>query len=220
MSGLLTKDWLLMRSQRVILLMFCLCGVIMSVSFDQFAGISYLVILGTMISVSTISYDEMNHGIGYLLTLPISRRTYVREKYLFSCIGSLCCLVIGMVISSVITLRPGSNATFDMTDFAMTAIMSIAIACVYMSVILPIRIRFDVEKSRFVQMIVFGVFLGLTLGITKLGSFIGEDKASAVRETVSRIGDLKLGLLCLAVGIVLLLISEKISEKIIAKKEY
>jgi Na+-driven multidrug efflux pump len=69
-------------------------------------------------------------------------------------------------------------------------------------------------------MIVFGVFLGLTLGITKLGSFIGEDKASAVRETVSRIGDLKLGLLCLAVGIVLLLISEKISEKIIAKKEY
>lgn len=220
MAGLLTKDLLLMRSQRVILVMFCLCGIMMSISFDQTAGISYLVILGTMVSVSTISYDEMNHGIGYLLTLPISRRTYVREKYVFSLIGSLCCLIIGTIICVVVSLRPDSNTVFDMSDLLMTIIMSIVVACLYISVILPIRIKFDVEKSRFVQMIIFGAFLVLVLGISRMGGIIGEDKAAAIAENVSGFGDLKIGAICLVVAIVALVISERLSEKIIEKKEY
>lgn len=36
-----------------------------------------------MIAVGTLSYDETDNGLAFLMTLPVDRKTYVREKYLF-----------------------------------------------------------------------------------------------------------------------------------------
>ena len=38
---------------------------------------------------NTISYDENNHGYMYLFSLPVNRKVYVREKYIFSFIPSI-----------------------------------------------------------------------------------------------------------------------------------
>lgn len=42
-----------------------------------------MTMFGAMIAVGTLSYDETDNGLAFLMTLPVDRKTYVREKYLF-----------------------------------------------------------------------------------------------------------------------------------------
>lgn len=54
-----------------------------------------------LFTISTISYDEYQHGMTYLMTLPIKRKTYVTEKYLFAMAlagaGSLLILILELL---------------------------------------------------------------------------------------------------------------------------
>ena len=38
---------------------------------------------------NTISYDENNHGYMYLFSLPVNKKIYVREKYIFQAIAGI-----------------------------------------------------------------------------------------------------------------------------------
>lgn len=51
-----------------------------------------------MIAISTIAYDEMDHGYQFLLTLPINKKTYVREKYLLCAGGVVAAWVIAVCL--------------------------------------------------------------------------------------------------------------------------
>ena len=96
MKGLLIKDGRLMITQGKTLLgiavFMIVCSFLQGDSFPQFAA-SYSIMMTTIFTISTVSYDEYDNGIKYLLVLPVERRTYVKEKYCFgilmSCMGNL-----------------------------------------------------------------------------------------------------------------------------------
>ena len=50
---------------------------------------------------NTISYDENNHGYMYLFSLPVNRKVYVREKYIFSFIMTACGWCIGVICAGL-----------------------------------------------------------------------------------------------------------------------
>lgn len=50
---------------------------------------------------NTISYDENNHGYMYLFSLPVNRKVYVREKYIFSFIMTACGWCIGVICAGI-----------------------------------------------------------------------------------------------------------------------
>lgn len=63
---------------------------------------AYMMFVGIGLSAGTISYDTSDHGMQFLLTLPVTRREYVKEKYLF-CIGLTAVLgVISLLISMLV----------------------------------------------------------------------------------------------------------------------
>ena len=41
----------------------------------------------SILLINTITYDELDKGYGFLMTLPIDAETYVREKYFFCLTG-------------------------------------------------------------------------------------------------------------------------------------
>ena len=49
-----------------------------SVSF----AIGYFTIVTAIFAITTISYDEFDYGLAFLMTLPVTRKQYVAEKYL------------------------------------------------------------------------------------------------------------------------------------------
>ena len=79
MKGLFIKDLLLLKNQKRTLPLLVLCGIVMSASMQPSSAIIYLAVLGSMLCTGTISYDEMDHGYSFLFTLPVTRKTYVRE---------------------------------------------------------------------------------------------------------------------------------------------
>ena len=52
--------------------------------------------IAVAVAISTIAYDEMDHGYQFLLTLPINKKTYVREKYLLCAGGVVAAWVIAV----------------------------------------------------------------------------------------------------------------------------
>ena len=97
MKGLLIKDGRLMITQGKTLLgiavFMIVCSFLQGDSFPQFAA-SYSIMMTTIFTISTVSYDEHDNGIKYLLVLPVERRTYVKEKYCFGILMS--CMVWGI----------------------------------------------------------------------------------------------------------------------------
>ena len=49
----------------------------------------YMTVFGTIFSVSTISFDEVDNGYSYIMTLPVTYKDYVYEKYMFCTAGGI-----------------------------------------------------------------------------------------------------------------------------------
>lgn len=83
MAGLLEKDIRLIMQRKQMLLLFVVIAVVLGFSQDGTFILGYLSFCAAIVMVNTISYDELDHGYEFLMTLPITAKIYVKEKYLF-----------------------------------------------------------------------------------------------------------------------------------------
>ena len=69
----------------------------------------------------TISYDEMNNGLAFLMTLPVTRRQYVAEKF----ICGLLSLFLGFVYTMVVAVIQSmiGNSAPDLKESIRTAVL-------------------------------------------------------------------------------------------------
>lgn len=169
-------------------------------------------------TISTISYDEYQHGMTYLMTLPIKRKTYVTEKYLFAMTltgaGSLLIFILELLYSVIMYRR--------MTEVVMWEILSstcfmIPVVILFFALALPLNLKFGSEKGRTLfSGMMFGFFLGGIVGVKKL-------KRAFLPEQILTLLQVK-GLLLVTAGILIyvsaLVISYRISVRIIEKREF
>ena len=98
--------------------------------------------------------------------------------------------------------------------------MSIFIAVVFMSVIMPVRFKFDGEKARYANVIVMGAILAVAFGASKLIDYIPEHITESVGKFFAALGDNGLVALSAVIAIAALVISYICSRHIMAKKEF
>lgn len=219
MKGLLTKDILILRGQIRSLLLVLLCGIVMSLSFEPTVVIAYLTIVGAMTASGTIGYDEFDHGYTFLFTLPFERKTYVHEKYVL-CIGfGLLCTILGIVAAVAIILFRGGGAEM-FADIIPTAIMMTVMIILLMSMMIPIRVKYNSEKGKTVQFVIYGALLVLTFGIGGFMDKLGINVSSRLEAFFTSVNEYALFAALLAACICILFLSVKIAERIIEKKEY
>ena len=217
MKGLFIKDLLLIKNQKRTLPLLLLCGIIMAVTLDSpMAAVIYLTILGAMVSAGTLSYDELDHGYAYLFTLPVSRKAYVREKYLFSVCCCIVSMLLGLIICLIVTLVKGGGVS-EPGSFSAGALLTVAIT---LGCLLPARIKYGTEKSSIVLFIVFGLAAAVVVTVSKAGQFLPEPLAGIISGLLAHAQDTVMILVILLLSAAILLISEQISERIIAGKEY
>jgi hypothetical protein len=86
MKGLWVKDWLVLKKQRLAFGLIFLLALLCLLIFKRF-GIELSMLLFALtvafLTLSTVTFDQQNHGLAFLLTLPITKRQYVRQKFLF-----------------------------------------------------------------------------------------------------------------------------------------
>ncbi len=214
MKGMLIKDLKLMKVQKNFFIVVIFMAVALSFAMGNLSFImGYLTFVIPMFTVSSISYDEFDYGYPFLFTLPISRKGYVAEKYVFSFIlgfGSF-------VVSLALILSVGLFVDYGPIGETLRAIPFIlAVMAVLMSVMIPLQLKFGAEKSRIALILTGGVLFVIGYGISKISEYFEID-------LIGKIMSVNFGILVviavLTAGIILFL-SLKISQRIMAKKEF
>lgn len=218
MKGLFIKDCrTILNNNRTFLVM--MIGIILFLSFTvdslDFVG-GYLTIVGSMLALGTISYDQAENGMSFLLTLPISRKMYVQSKYLFSVLFSVALIVLVNIISVPVSIMRGYSY-----DISMPAGM-FAGCLIFLFIMIPLQLRFGVEKARIALVIVFGVIVCAITGAVYIGAGNGiyvEDVTASISKTATATAAVYI---ILAVLIMALLgfISYCFSVKTMENKEY
>lgn len=110
-----------------------------------------------MFVLTTISYDELDHSISFLFTLPVSRKTYVLEKYVFS----LICGMVGLIFSTVICTVIGmiKNINLIGPDFIPVALTIYLMLLFIVAFMLPIQLKFGGDNGRIAIFLVFGIIV-------------------------------------------------------------
>ena len=197
MKGLLVKDFLLMIKSKKVILFMLFIGIIGGINDISFAT-GYILMVLAILSLSTISYDEANHGLNTLFTLPISKSDYVKEKYLFSLI------ITGIGFALVAILNCFSKSGF------METLIILSTALLLLALSLPFQLKEGNEKGRIV---LFVVVFGCTFLFAFLNQFFSEFFES-MEETLNALDPTMFSIGLLMSSFVLYFISMLISIRV------
>lgn len=220
MKGLLIKDLLLTKKQwKFLLLIFVISIFLMMTNSGYIFVINYILFLLAMQAVGTMAYDEYENGYPYLLTMPVSRKTYVREKYLLAALyaGGGIVLAYGLVRGMSFV----RETQIDTKELWVSLLASLMVLCVYDAVLIPIRLKYGVERSKIVSWLIFGGALVLFGGISYIKGFAATVKVAAAGfgrwMNTHALNGCLLGVLLLTAVIFM---SYRFSVRIMERKEY
>lgn len=196
MKGLLIKDFCIMSLQKKFVLFLLIAGMFLY-NISPFTTILYMSFIFASIAIGTISYDEYENGMLYILSTPIKKKEYVNEKFLLSLIMT----AIGWTFSFLICLIMMIMKNEFNIEFLILSISMFPIAYMVSSLQIPIKLKFEAEKSKIATMI-STIFL--------VSSF-----------TVVPLINMNLSIVFLAILVLILIVLfYRISIQIILKKEY
>lgn len=218
MKGLLIKDFKLLKNQKQFFLTVSMMGIIfLVVSNNPDFVISYITIMISIFTLSTISYDQYNNGMAYLFTFPITRKEYVREKYVFGLISTAASLVGVSAIAYAVSFAKSIEYTLE--EWGATVISSFLIVIIMLAFTIPLQLKFEAEKSRMALLAVWGcLFIAIYLMV-----YIGRKMGIDIEAILDSIFEAKLSTTIIAIILICIastIISYLISLKIIKKKEF
>lgn len=218
MKGLLIKDFKLLLGQKRFFVIVLGMGVmLMFTGGNPSSAIGYIVMLMTIFTLNTLSYDEHENGMNFLMTLPISRKTYVQEKLVYAGILAVGAGVVSVILASAATIMQGME--LYLPEVIATAAVIAGMAMLMLAIMLPLQIKLGAEKGRmamFAVAAVVGVVIALaTKVIEKTG--VNIDAAMAGIATIPPV---KIAIGAIIILIAVLFVSYYVCVQIINKKEY
>lgn len=218
MKAMMMKDINFLKNQKQFFGAIVIMLVLFSVVQDNpYFAISYVTLMFSILSLTTMSYDDYENGMCYLMTLPIRRRDYVKEKYLFGILSSISGLACASAFTILSTHLKGGSFSFG--EWKAVALACFVIIVAALAVTTPLQLKFGVERSRMVIMGVYGFGCLAVFVIVKLGKAAGLDISAILDSafvenlttTVWGIG---------IVSMVVLIVSYLISARILEKREF
>lgn len=167
MKGLFKKDLLLLKSQIKYIVMIVVICLIMAYANSGFAYISsYLTFMGTGLVFNSFSYDMYHNEMAYLFALPISKKEYCIEKYIYAFTITFISWLIAFLITS---------ATHINLETVIVQLAMLFSGFIYLSITIPVVIRYGREKATIiVLMLVLLLFLAVASGATSVGMLMSN----------------------------------------------
>lgn len=170
MIGLLLKDLYTMRQYLKTMLFMLMFFAVISAGLDNPATFfeGFIILMSMMLTISSFSYDDLAKWDRYALTLPITRKELVAGKYLLSVVlcfaGAAFSFPIALI---VLTLKPVEGFGLAEQLYATAAIVSAAFF--FTGLLLPMTLKFGVEKSRILMLVVFAMPTAAVIALDKMG---------------------------------------------------
>ena len=217
MKGLLIKDLKLMKVQKNFFFMIFAVGIGMAVFTDNISFIiGYISVVSAMFTLSSISYDEFDNGSAFLFSLPISRKDYVIEKYMFGLIISGASLSLSTLVAVGAAMIRRINLV---SETLVTASGVLAVLLGMLAVMIPVVLKYGGEKGRVAIIGFIGVIFVIGLLAVKGAKLLKLDFTELAGKLASLQFKTVFGIL-IAAAAAALLISYRISLKIMEKREF
>ena len=171
MKGLMQKDlymiWKYGRSLLVISAVFLAFG---ALAEENYFFVIYPVLFGGILPVTLISYEERDGWNSLCDTMPISRRTVVNERYVMTLLCFLALYLVTLGVQAAVLIPKGKTA-----EILQLVCMLPGVGLMAPAFMIPVTLRWGVEKGRIVYYIFIGVFVALGLiGANLLKGLDGE----------------------------------------------
>lgn len=223
MKGLLIKDFALLKNQKrmfmAILLMFILFSATGALDTGFIMG--YLPFVFCIYVMSSISYDEFDNGLSFLMVLPTSRKQYAAEKYIFGICMGMSGLAAAVILATGLKIVNYQNA--DLEQWFMECLFTVGFLIffvgIFLAVMIPIQIKFGSEKGR---ILLFGIAMSVVAVGYLISKYAKQIPAyfNKIAGFLTHVNSWLLLLLLFAATIVILFISYGISAHIMEKKEF
>lgn len=217
MKGLLVKDFKLLKLQRNFFLVIIAIAIGLAIINDNPTFmLGFLTFIMSLFTLSTITYDEFGNGYAFLFTLPISRKSYVLEKYIFSLLVGSSSWILAVLLAGVFGLIKG---TVPILEVIMTAIMMFPIMLIVHAVMIPFQLQFGGEKGRIAMAGAVGILFIVGFLIVKIAEWSGID----LLNVINTLSTLSMGMfvaIAVVIAVMIFGISLRISISIMDRKEF
>lgn len=172
MTGLIVKDFLVMRKSIKTYILFLLFYFVMAaVGIFPISFITAMVqIIIMMLPLSAFSYDELSKWDRYAFSLPLSRQAVAGARYLFALILTLFAALFGLVTCLILSLAFHDS---KLVENCMTIMVSLGLGLLYCDILLPLTYKLGPERARPYFYLVIFLPIVLLVGASKLGLLDG-----------------------------------------------
>lgn len=207
MKGLLIKDFYMIKRQFLLFLIVPVLFFFLSLYMGDSGYFSYYsVAILSILPISIIGYDEAYKWNKYEIILPVSRKSIVAEKYIFTLILVIPILLIESIIIMI---------TFNWSAENIIHWISLTLFCglIIPSIMLPVVMKFGYHKGKIINIIIIAI-LSSSIAIINITSISGENKLKGEFSPGS------LTFIFAIAAIIIFAVSYLISSKIYSKREF
>lgn len=208
MKGLIYKDYVNIRPQLKMYVVFVAGFFVIGIVSGATEVISALMpMLAVLIPITTVAYDDLSSWNRFALSMPVSRAGLVTARYLF--------MMVIMTAMAVLTFAEYLIVNRDFSEAFITTALLFAVSAVLTAVIMPITLKFGVQKARV-------IFMGIAAASAALIVWLSGDRASAVSDAFLsvKLNDVVLAVISLALSLIIVLISLRISQSVYRHKDF
>lgn len=163
MKALFIQDFRYMLTQKSFLVLIALVGIVLALTQNDnyIFVIGYLGFMGMITGMMSLTMDDQSHGLAFLFSLPIDRRTYVREKYLFVVFMGVVFSIFATVLCLLFRVFADYKAPTD--EILATAVGTLFVMLLFICFMLPLQLKFGAERARLASFIAIGLFFAAVI---------------------------------------------------------
>lgn len=219
MKALFIKDIrIVLKQQRVLICAFFAVITILAFATDNsMYAVAFVLFLVPTMMLTTISYDTFENGMSYIMSLPVSVKDYVAEKYILTVASSLIFNIMATILINVV-LSIGKGVGIMPLELIVNAMLAQFMVLIYISLVLPVDIRFGTDKGMIIVVLMAVVIgaVGPMLGNINVDSGLMYKLSEAEITSVP----VNQALLLMSVGGVFAIVSYFVSVKLMKQMEY
>lgn len=217
MKALFIQDIRYMLTQKSFLALIAIIGIVLALGQNDnyIFVIGYLGFMGMITGMMSITMDDQNHGLAFLFSLPVDRRVYVREKYLFITLMGLVFSIFATALSLLVRVFADYKA--PTSEILATAIGTTAVMLLFISFMLPLQLKFGAERARLASFLAIGFFFA---AVILAGLVVNFADALPFIQMILSLSPAALTGIGAAILIVCLRISYSASLRVILRREF
>lgn len=217
MKALFIQDFRYMLTQKSFLVLIALVGIVLALTQnDNYTFvIGYLGFMGMITGMMSVTMDDQSNGLTFLFSLPIDRRVYVREKYIFIVLMGVSFSIFATVLCLLFRVFADYKAPTD--EILATAVGTTCVMLLFICFMLPLQLKFGAERARLASFIAIGFFF---VAVLLAGLVINFADALPFIQAFLSMSPVALAGIGAAFLIVCLRISYGVSLRIILHREF